>query len=300
MVYSSCFILFSYLFLSSAPKDDPLGQSDKIARRFASEIQYIGNISQPFHRLSDDLPFYKATVSQFGVSHVQSKSYGVGAKVVRFTSERINGIDIIVSETGDQILGYLNRNATTGNSNVYGTNSEPISKLEAIHTGKRTIELAGNGKDFRYFSATYSSVSSGRNISNQIWTVSFQRFYKGIPYYRESANVIINASSGCVIAMGVVSLLRQPTLIIDNINQTRATEICNAERSRLKLLDYNLIKMERNIVPLRLLSEPNNSPSISNDETRLAWIGLLQYHNIQREIWVDAATGDIIAGSAGQ
>jgi hypothetical protein len=134
-------------------------------------------------------------------------------------------------------------------------------------------------------------------------SIAWLRTYQGIPFYREGGGVILEAETGDIISVGIGCISPDPLNTLDNVSQTQAVQIANAQLNAVSLsaLDIPLTSVNKEIIHPNFYWQTGDAlqgtdEALVGSQTRIVWDCHFGTSENNFEVWADAETGDVVGG----
>ena len=176
---------------------------------------------------------------------------------------------------------------------------EATPKADAIRVSRSALNATG--RDLSNLSFGYAQErqdSDPPKARSHKWLVYWGRAYRGIPYRRDGASVFLNAETGKVLSVSFASPSIDPPVTNENVTREQALRIAETQLNAvgLDVAALPIVMAKKEIVPVNHFWESGRDfpPSL---QTRVVWNCHYGIPLDTLEVWVDAATGDVVGGT---
>ncbi len=283
--------------VTSAPSGTALtaAQAIQAAQAFSSAIGAPVSAGTPTSAtVTTTSPTYNGTVWQVRFSGVASVEIA-----------DVSGV--VVSYFNYALANQLNANSQGPGTPITQAQVQTVvaSVLQASH--QPPTELAN--QQFTQSNLLYPATYAG-----DLWTVRWNRFAAGAPYRRDQATLLLQAETGAVEAWKLAFQTPTVTAVTPTVSQSQAQSIAqatmNAQGSFLGLSGQTFRASQQVIVQPNTLWPPSGSTTpgsttpIPGSASRIVWDCFFSNApasgspsgSMSSEVWVDAATGQVIGG----
>jgi hypothetical protein len=220
-------------------------------------------------------------------------------------------------DTGQELdvvdaTGVVSRYRDHGLVDWLQANDQPagdaIPQDNAIDAASAVLLASGQSDELASPNATLTQILGDQLRSGQTWIVKWDRQYQGIPYERQSAQVVLQAETGLVIGFGLTYPAPPPTSVSATVTDDQASGTALGQLASSGILAPTLVDERQEIV------QPNNfwptgDESPAPGTSRLAWVctysvtvpaddtTIFASYDVGYTVKVDSETGSVIGGS---
>jgi hypothetical protein len=204
------------------------------------------------------------------------------------------GTDLHVEVADDSglVIGLMDQRVSAAlGSAAVGT---AIPEEAAISRATALVRATGCRDDLAFAGA--KRMVHTALAAHHVWAVRWTRLWNGIPYQNGGVNVLLQAETGAVIAVGV-AFYSPPT---DSVVVTLPAE--DAARTALAQIGGPVpvgaypAALVTQVVRPNTFHMPGGSMKPLPGPSRVAWVGQFQAGDQTYEVYVDAETGKVIGG----
>jgi len=212
--------------------------------------------------------------------------------------ERLDSYHLEVDDVTGYVLSYGNYTALDVDGDPPA--GESIPKAEVRQLAEAALRATGTPLG----NFVFSSMGEYQNhmpplASGHEWDVCWTRTFQGVPYPRKGAEVYLNAETGRIISVSFGVPYTDPTITSGAaITQEQARSVAEAQLNAVGLAvsDLPVVTVQKQIVPFNRYWETGDVQHHSL-KTRVVWNFHYGVPLETIEVWVDAATGDVVGGS---
>lgn len=214
------------------------------------------------------------------------------------SSDDIADMDVIAS------TGSISRFYNYGLAGQLLKKREPpraaISESEAIKSATAAIQATGQRDELIFDRAQLNQITSPPTDAGNLWTITWHRAYKGIPYRGQAANVLLLGSTGEVLALSLVYTTPPPAALTQKISKNQALVIARQKLAWLEKQGFTATKNSLQIVQPNSHWNPGDVRVSKSSLPHLAWTIIYSARTgngaTMYEVWIDTLSGDIIGG----
>lgn len=177
----------------------------------------------------------------------------------------------------------------------------PITQEAAIQVAASALTATGQAESLGSANATQQQITSPATAAGNLWVVSFQRQFQGIPYHTQQATILLLAESGTVEAISLTFPTPGPTAPATTITSDQASAAAVSQLQAVGVASATLLRtMEQVVQPNTFWQSGGSATPQPGKPPRVVWACDFQDGSGIDEVWIDAETGFCLGGETWQ
>lgn len=207
-------------------------------------------------------------------------------------------VEVEVVDATGIVVGYQSFNYSAADPQIGKQPAgQAIPQEEAIRRATQVLAATGQAGELTFWKADLDQDTYPPTVVGHTWIVAWKRQFQGIVYQNEGSNVILDAETGELQALGLIFHAPPPTTARVLVTEDTARQKALAMLQQMGADAPQFLKCEHVVVQPNAYWQGAGPASTTLHQAECAvWscvytIGSRQYH-----VWVDTETGSVIGG----